>query len=259
MKPLIYFSYGMTKSGSTLAFELVRCLLEANGYPQGRIEAPGLLDRKKINTCQHLDEDLAEGLWQAVRQLGHPVAIKTHTRPDPAVRVLLQDGRALGSACYRDPRDLALSMLDHGRRARARGEQPFSEFFAIDDALNGIRNQTETLRQWLTLPGVLPLAYNDVAFDSARTVDRLARQLGLGGDGAVIAEIARTQRFTQFNKGKKDRHASEMATGDSMRIAREFAPLIETLIQNRDKFSDTDLPVLRKDELLIAAQEEDHA
>ncbi|WP_189638928.1 hypothetical protein [Paramylibacter ulvae] len=53
--PMIVFCYGMTKCGSTLAFETARSALELSGYPQPRLSMSALGVTRKINFCQHLD------------------------------------------------------------------------------------------------------------------------------------------------------------------------------------------------------------
>ncbi len=231
MKPLIYFSYGMTKTGSTLAYQLTRAVLVAAGCPQPKLKAAALRHSARINHAQHLTEADIADIRAEVANWDGPVVIKTHTRPDdPAVVALLQSGEAVAHACYRDPRDMALSMLDHGKQARAEGKPAFSEIETLDDALNGIRNQMDSLTAWLRLPNVLPLCFDDIAFRSAETVDRIADQLGLRVDAEQIAEQVKDTTFTQFNKGVASRYRSEMSAADADRITTEFSPFYQTLI-----------------------------
>ncbi|HSF90711.1 MAG TPA: hypothetical protein VLA51_00755, partial [Paracoccaceae bacterium] len=96
--------------------------------------------------------------------------------------------------------------------------------------LNGIRNQMDSLTAWLRLPNVLPLCFDDIAFRSAETVDRIADQLGLRVDAEQIAEQVKDTTFTQFNKGVAARYRSEMSVADADRIATEFSPFYQTLI-----------------------------
>ena len=233
MKPLIYFSYGMTKCGTTLAYHMVSEALAQAGAEQHRLPAHLIGSNKKLNFGSHFSEDQADELWQAVKSIGHPMVVKTHTRPDPAVVKLMQDGRAIAHACYRDPRDMALSMLDHGQRARAAGNPAFSEIVTLEDAKNGIRNQCDSLTAWLRLPNVLPLNFEDIAFDMPATVQRLLDQLKISGDPAKIAAKVLDGRFTQFNKGRPKRHKTEMSTQDNREFACEFAPFLSRLLDEQ--------------------------
>ena len=233
MKPLIIFSYGMTKCGSTLAFQLARSALQGCGFDQPRLSASALGNTRKINFCQHITDDMADLILRETGEIGHPIVIKTHTSLDPAVRRLFDQGLAIGHATYRDPRDMALSMLDAGRAAMASGAAAFSEITDMNAALQAVRDQTAKLAQWLSLPNILPLYYDDIAFDSADVAERMLAQLGQQGNAAAIADKAKSARFTQFNKGVRDRYRLEMSVEESASIAREFAPFIANLITNR--------------------------
>ncbi len=228
MKPLIYFSFGMTKTASTLAYHLAHIALEDAGMEQPHIPPPAVAVDRKINFVSHLDQDGVDQLWALAQSLGYPLLVKTHTRPDPAVIAMIKNGRAIASAAYRDPRDMALSMLDHGIKARRMGVLPFAEMVTLDDALHGIRGQVADLAQWLALPETLALNFEDIAFDTGKVATRILAHLGIDGNPAKLATQAKTC-FTQFNKGIPARHKAEMSTKDSARIAREFAPLITFL------------------------------
>ncbi len=233
MKPLIYFSYGMTKCGTTLAFHMVSEALAQAGYKQHRLPAHLIGPNKKLNFGQHFTDDQAAELWEAVQSIGHPIVIKTHTRPDPAVVRLIQNGQAIAHACYRDPRDMALSMLDHGKRARAHGKPAFAEIETLDDAKSGIRNQCDSLTAWLRLPNILPLDFADIAFDMRTTAQRILTQLDISGDPEKIVNAVLDGRFTQFNKGIPQRYKSEMSQQDDRKFTQEFAPLLTRLIDNK--------------------------
>lgn len=241
MTPRVFFSYGMTKTGSTLAFELVRSALELSGVPQPKLSPQAVIESEQVNFVSHVDEAQAHAILSEIDDLGHMVAIKTHTVPDEPVQRMFQNGDAMGHVIFRDPRDVALSMMDHGVRARKRGKPAFSEIETVDDALNGIRNQCDTMLKWLRLPGVRPIGYDQVAFDSKRAARQIMDELGLKGPARRVVDLAKNGRFTQFNKGKRNRYKREMSAGDSTRIETEFAPLFDHLIYgNTTDFSAVD-------------------
>lgn len=231
MKPLIYFSYGMTKTGSTLAYHLVSEALIWGGQNAPRPPDHLLGPNKRINFVQHISENQAEGLLDFAQTTGHPVVLKTHTRPNPIVVKMLQDGRAIAHACYRDPRDMALSMLDHGVRARANRKPAFAEIETMEDAKTSIRNQCDSLTAWLRLPNVMPLNYEEIAFDMYNTVVKIQSQLDLDGDPDDAVAAALDGRFTQKNKGLSKRHQKEMTKSDSQSFKEEFAPFFDLIHQ----------------------------
>ncbi len=230
MKQLLFFSYGVTKSGSTLAFEFTKAALAQAGYDQPRLQCGAMIVSRKVNAVEHLDDTQADALLAAAAQVGHPIVLKTHTRPDPAVIRLLSSGRAQAHAVVRDPRDVALSMIDHGRRSRENGRPAFAEIHTLDDAMQGISNQFEQLTEWLTLPGVRLLRYDDLAFDSELAVRDILDHLGIDGDPLEIADSVLRSSFTQFNKGIRDRHRTEMSDADSARFRMRFAPFYNRLL-----------------------------
>lgn len=252
----LIFSYGMTKTGSTLAFELTRAALTLAGHRQERLSLDAVMDRKKINFVQHVDAKRADALRREVDRLGTPIVVKTHTRPDPAVIAMLQSGEAIATAAYRDPRDMALSMLDHGVRARAKGKASFSEFVSVEDTIDQIQHQTNSLAAWLTLPNVLPVYYEDLAFDMPRTTRGLIDHLGVQASVEDAMAIALTERFIQFNKGVSARHKDEMSRANSDRFLAIFAPLYDQLIDNKDNLNRDGTPVLPQGTILYRAGED---
>ncbi|MEL6209844.1 MAG: hypothetical protein AAFR44_06615 [Pseudomonadota bacterium] len=213
----LIFSYGMLKSGSTLAFHYTSALLDAAGPVQPDLPAEALGAPRRINYVDDVSPGQLGRLWLEAQRLGHPLVLKTHQRPGPAVLPLLRDGRASAHACWRDPRDMALSLMDHGARARARGQIPFSEIGTLDDALSSILGQIAAFDAWQDA-GALTLDYADIAFDAETTLDRLAAHHSVSRAPIDVAAL-KQDRFTQFNKGVPCRHRTEMSPEDAARIA----------------------------------------
>jgi len=238
MAPLLYFSYGMTKTGSTLAFQLVRSALDLCGYPQDRVPLDVVNPVLRRNFVNHISPRQMDELKHEAKKRGYPIALKTHMRPDPCVVKAIQSGEAIAHACYRDPRDMALSMLDHAQKSRETGGGEFAELTTLDGAINNIRSQHDSLTAWLRLPNVMPLYFEDIAFNTVETARRILKQLKLKLDPEVLAEVVKTQRFTQKNKALRQRYPTEMDPHLSALIATEFAPLIERFINNRGTLTD---------------------
>lgn len=234
MAPLLYFSYGMTKTGSTLAFQLVRTALDLCGFPQDRVPLDVVNPVLRRNFVNHISDRQLSELKDQARKRGYPIALKTHMRPDPGVVEMIQSGEAIAHACYRDPRDMALSMLDHAQKSRETGGEEFAELTNLEQTFTNIRSQHDSLTAWLRLPNVMPLYFEDIAFNTVETARRILKQLKLKIDPVVLAEVVKTQRFTQKNKAVRLRHPTEMDPNVSTSIATEFAPLIDRFINNRD-------------------------
>ena len=116
-----YLSFGTPKSGSTLAFQLTKTMLEMAGIPQPRIANDAIKSVGGVNYVDRLDGSAYDDLHQAVGAQAHLIAIKTHSRLFPRIEKLLASGKLIGHAVCRDPRDMALSMLDAAREGRSWG------------------------------------------------------------------------------------------------------------------------------------------
>ncbi len=235
MRPLLYFSYGMTKTGSTLAFQLVRSALDLCGFPQDRVEQDVVPPHLKRNFVDHVSEQQLQALKQEALKRRTPIVLKTHMRPDPGVVKMIQSGEAIAHASYRDPRDMALSMLDHAQKSRAAGAEEFSELTSMELVMENIRGQMNSLTAWLRLPGVMPLYFEDLAFDTQTPAKQILDQLDLKLDPDVLADVVLNHRFTMRNKAVRLRHPTEMDPETSESFASEFAPLIDRFITNRHR------------------------
>ncbi|MEO0388597.1 MAG: hypothetical protein AAF281_13905 [Pseudomonadota bacterium] len=223
----MFFSYGMTKCGSTLAFQLVRVALIEAGCPQDVIAFPGMPAGQRINFIGQFTEAHRAQLERELDMRGYPIAIKTHTRPSPQEVYLMESGLARAHAVYRDLRDMALSLLDAGQAAEAKGKRAFAEMRTLDDAKAGIDNQLDTLSAWLQLPGVRRLPFDRLASQTELAAAQVLDQLGLDGNPARIARRVLRAEFTQFNKGIPHRHRREMAAADSAAFLDRYAPFYD--------------------------------
>lgn len=209
-EPRLYLSYGITRSGSTLAFRLLSHLLELCGQPQRHLGPPLVPDWTHFN----FSDEIGPAHWQALAP-GETLAIKTHAAPPAGLAAALAEGRALAHAVVRDPRDIALSLIEAGRRAQAQGGA-FADILTLDRALAELENQTRILEAWLALPGVELLRYQDLAGDPAAVLRRLAWQLGLAPSQEQLAEAAR--RGSRRTEPEGAGHARLMSLADQTRV-----------------------------------------
>lgn len=219
----IYVSYGLVKSGSTFAFELTKRLFVANGFPQPRLGDDAVEAGHKINFVTRWDREHVDALRAGAASAGTVVVAKTHARPRRAIARLLESGGAVGHAVYRDPRDMALSLLDAGRSAREKGRRAFSEIVTLEDAFAHIDAHHENFRRWCELPGIEPVDYATITADTARFAELLGRQTGLAFDHEKAAAEVVAQEFVQFNKGVQRRHVTEMDPETSHRFLDRYA------------------------------------
>ncbi|MFC7703520.1 hypothetical protein ACFQXB_04855 [Plastorhodobacter daqingensis] len=229
MMAAIYACYGMPKSGSTLAFEMTLAVLELGGIPQRRLSREAIPGETGANVLPLFRPVYIKAALREIGEAGHPrpIAIRTHGGVWQITADTIAAGQMIGQAVARDPRDLALSLLDSARFGGAWGTRDGQPLATLDDAMEIVRGHVHKFRQWQSQPGFLTLNYEELAFKSHRAVARIAAQLEIEVDPRqVLSRIER--RFTQLNKGVSQRWRDEMPPEVANRYYDEFAEFIET-------------------------------
>ena len=225
---MIYISYGMLKSASTLAYQVTEEILRQAGRPPCILRLPLRPALSVTNYFDNIDLPLVRRIEKAAQ--GRDVVIKTHQLPAPEVLALVEKGAIMASASFRDPREIALSMVDHGDRSRRWGIPEFSECAHVLDCRPSLDDQVEVLRVWCSIPRVERIAYNDICFAMPSLIARLARQMGVAGNiGLVEAAFLDKKLVGQFNKGVKDRF-HEMTAADSAQFIERYAHFYRRLM-----------------------------
>lgn len=229
---MIVISYGLLKSGSTLAFEMTKAVLELNGNQQRRLPDGLVTEGQRVNFVRDLrDEDL-ERLVDATD--GTTIAVKTHGTPEllspGLVRSMLETGSLKIHVVIRDPRDIVVSMIDHSVRSRRNGSGAFSEIRSVDDAIARLAVQLDRMRRWGALSS-LKLRYEEFAFDPVAGPSAISGDLGMPADpGAVWARAQAS--FTQRNVAQPERYRRELWPSEVERVERAFPLLLELVSVN---------------------------
>ncbi len=264
----------MMKSGSTLAFALAKGILVDNGYVQERLPddvvAPAginflrgrLIGRRQVEqllsfeaSCPRISVEshsfALAGLLPHHRVDAVPgpqfIAVKTHSPLDPrfadSLEKLIEDRRLLVHVIYRDPRDICLSLLDAGAWARRTGRPQFSGIVTLEDAIESVRRQLESLRIWGGITGASLYGYHEVAFEMDKTIERMERDLRLTSNRDALKHYV-SSVFTQKNKAKRSRHLDEMTPEENEKCLGVFGSFIDEVIvrKNLAWFSDDSAP-----------------
>ena len=202
---MIVVSASMKKAGSGWYFNLTNDLLVAAGNTDVRElrERYGLDGLLKGGNCQ-VDMTHAARIPRLLRPLlrGQTFAVKTHGRPRFPLQPLVRLGLAKATYIYRDPRDVALSMIDHGRELREDGNHAnvLASIETLDDALTHIRaDAIKIWSQWQDMGGVLMVRYEDLLTDTAGELRRLAGYLGLDVSDAILQAV-----IDKYDRSSKD-------------------------------------------------------
>lgn len=238
---MIVVSASMKKAGSGWYFNMTNDLLVAGGFA----------DAREVRERYRLHAALRGGNCQVNRSSryhtarlflphlrGHTFVVKSHGRPSRSVRGLLALGVMKATYIYRDPRDVVLSILDHGRRLREDGNQAnaASALHSIEDAVRYVRRLLGIWERWDECSGVLTVRYEDLVRDPSGELDRLATFLQVEVAPRVLAGIVRSyepgsrsdedRHNIHFNRGVVRRFEGSMTDGERALCDRHFGPYL---------------------------------
>jgi hypothetical protein len=220
---VIYICYGITKTASTFLYQLTEAVFHAGRGRPWRIRRPWQSIFAQDNYFDFMEPALLDAL--AAKAGDRDIVIKTHAPPHPDVGLRVAAGEIMASATIRDPREIALSMLDHAARNRKIGRPNFTEFKTTLDTLTSLDGQIAYFRAWAALEGVLPLQYNEICFATRQVIERIARQIGVSVDAdSLLKRFANTRRIGQFNRGIPMRYR-EMPQSDQAVFLQRYAEL----------------------------------
>ncbi len=227
-QPALYISFGMPKSGSTLAFEITKRLFELNGHKQVRLSDKAVEPGHHINFVRNWDDDsVTETLLREAKRTGSTIVVKTHTAPSTSVQRLVASGEVTGHCICRDPRDIALSMRDHGEKARQTGETAFSQIGSLEDTLAPIAERIRIYSLWSELDGFSTITYANLLCSRHLLADLVEKQMGFRSDIDEVYRYVNANAFTQFNKGKVLRYECEMSEAEKALFSRNFHAFID--------------------------------
>lgn len=235
---MLVICYGMAKSGSTLAFELTKGILSAAGHDQGKVKTGGLKKRRGGNYIAELTPESVAEIVGAIEP-GRIVAAKTHKCFDDEEFAWYEDMQAQRKiqvvASYRDPRDMCLSLIDHGARSRESGQESYAHIEDLKDAARLISGAIPKFRKWASLNGSLRLYYDTVAFSPDAAIAAIENALGVTCDHEEAKKHAFEDSFTQRNKAQKMRFENEMSDQEKDEMRRKFGEFIEQVCGRNDQ------------------------
>jgi hypothetical protein len=227
---MLYINYGVPKSGSTLTFELARNLLERAGHPQFALSAEVRQDRGGRTNYANAVRDWTPEVIASVEAAAPRDTIflvRTHRNASPEVADLIVRGGARHMVCIRDPRDIALSMLDVVSRLEDQGRR--HENIRPGDlttTLAGLKVNLDFSLGWADIPGALILDYEQTAFAYQTTLDAICSQLGLGDLRHLYEEVfdaASARMEGKKNAARPHRHRREMSAQQQQVFLDHFA------------------------------------
>ncbi len=236
---MLIVSAGMEKSGTGWYFNLTNDVLVAAGHSDSRQirEQYGLHSIMEHFNC-NIGKLTASKLlgFKAPLQDGKTFCVKTHGGYTSDLADFMQDEQVKATYIYRDPRDVVLSLLDHGQKARDKSEaHVFGTIRTIQDAVDWVNTKLIPIwEQWASADGVLMVRYEDLFDFTLEEMKRLCDFLDIKLSDQELLVIASEyapvnhktfwKKGLHFNKGQKSRFVSEMKKTEIELCNRHFSP-----------------------------------
>lgn len=223
----IYFSYGMTKSASSFVYQLEEQIFKLSKYDLMKVPPEIRGNHAPENYVEPItDEKIQEILdWLPENAV---TVVKTHGAPSKLACDLVNEGKAFASATFRDPRDIAVSLADHGARSREKGIADFANFIRPIDALPEIKNQMNRLNPWLRLTGCQSFSYDLIRSKPEAVVSAVLEQVGLTDISVedVLSPFQDRTKIIHYNVGDAGRYKDNMTEEEINSFENEFGLLL---------------------------------
>jgi len=242
---MLVISYGIPKSGSTLAFEIVRGVLESAGHEQALLcssrnsaQPAGRGSTRNFFARAHRD-----AVARLIAEIGPDriIAVKTHSRLNPVDFAWFEERQRAREirviASFRDPRDIALSLVDAGARVREQhaDRRAFAHIRDLDQAAKRVERRLREFRGWAALEGTLRLDYEDTAFAPDKAISAIERALGVISDHEAVKRYAFTEASTQRNKAAPRRHETELDPERAQALRSRFGGFLKNVSESDDQ------------------------
>jgi len=237
---MFVISSGMQKSGSGYFYNIINEILVASGMG---------VDARKIKHQRNLDELMKWHnnnigqltflkllkLWRISAQEGVFV-VKTHSGPSLPVKILNKLGALRIVYSYRDPRDVVLSAIDHGKKIQSEGEaHTFAQMVDFDKALENVKSWLCIWRAYAEMPGVLTVQYEEMMQDPVSMTKKIEDFLKVSVDSGkrqnILWKYSREnvegeRTGMHFNKAQTFRYKTDMTDEEKAKCKHEFSDLL---------------------------------
>jgi hypothetical protein len=220
----------MVKSASSFATQIAVKILQSNSIDIISLkefipESNGLF--------LNLDQNICQVVRKALPILGaKALVIKSHADFPNQCKELIEANSIKIISTFRDPAEIALSLIDAGKKDEALGRVRFNAYKSVEDTLEAIDWQISCFYNWAKgTPNFLPLYYDDLTSDSITASNKIANFLGLSFEDSIIKGfLQKKDSIWEFNKGILGRAEKELdsKTYDTLKIRwSEFYRFIE--------------------------------
>lgn len=240
---MLVISSGMQKSGSAYFYNIINELLAASG---SGIDARVIKDNKNLqdlmkwhnNNVGRLTLAKLIKLWTISVKDG-TFSVKTHVGPNLAVKTLNTLGFVRIVYCYRDPRDVLLSAVDHGKKILNKGDNhTFANMVDFDIALEHVSDWLSIWEMYTNMRGVLTIKYEEMMQNPVIVTKRIEEFLNIAIDSekrqGILWKFSKdnsegSRRGMHFNKALAFRYKVEMTEEQQALCNGQFGDYLKAM------------------------------
>ena len=224
---MIVINTGVPKSGTTLIqqyqIDLINASAPLNGINEIMKYGYNINQFSEINNRSFFsDIDLDTfNLLKEIHDHYGGFVIKTHCLPNEYTDSLTAHNISKITCCYRDPRDIILSTIDHGIRTRQGKDKSgaYKDVYSVYDGIQRIKKWYRIYNEWNKKENTLMINYENLIENKLQTLIELTKFLNIDLSPEIINDIYHKHESIKesawnFNIGKANRWKVEMKTED---------------------------------------------
>jgi hypothetical protein len=245
---MIFLCFGMQKSASSFAWSLVKDFAQKLGFNQWLLRQKYIEDSdrrveyqniRNIEQFDYFNERIPE------REI---LVIKSHwpITPELAEHIHLKGGSAI--ATYRDPLDIAISLLDVGKSERLKPlnkqRHVFSSILSIEDAAKRLPEAVEIANSWLANDFIEHITYENLCYETPDVIEKIVTIFNHTGHNISLESKSDIQKnysnaeaagIPEFNIGGVGRYKDKMTSEQIVLLKEKYSDFRQRL-----KFVDND-------------------
>ncbi len=224
----------MTRSGSTLAFETEKAILENYGMPQDKIIFKGLENWIENYLPEKYLSDIDSLKKINEKTLNKFVVFKTHGAANKKLINFIRKFKIPVTISVRDPKDIIISLLEISKKNRSINETGFINIISFKDALRNIEEDLWRLETWKPLieEGIAKVIPYEETIKDAEIIIQFLADL-TSKPKLLISEIKEItkKRFTQFNVGIAGRGQKSLNLIEIYRVEKKIYQRLNNAIK----------------------------
>jgi hypothetical protein len=218
---MIVLSNSIPKSGSTLFSWLQKDIITHSVTNNGQLIIEQEISNKQVNGIGHFVNNIEDkNTLQTLISLSDKYGlflIKGHTELTNELKEAIKEKRIIVTFIHRDPRDILLSIIDHGRRSKSTiSSRFFAQFQSIEQTIPFVIHQCKIALEWIEFGNAMIFRYQDLVSSPHSEILRFCESINLEVSKNTIDKVVETYTSSpvtgvrQYNTGKLLRYKEEM-------------------------------------------------